>query len=256
MEVLACYPVAPACCSEARASLQEEAPFRACRDFWVEAPSFLLAEAPAHPSCCHEEMVHACPDASFRPGVALDLEVPSCLRWAVLKTSGRMEDPACPWTLVACREAPYSCEVQGGGEVRVDPEAPSCPAEKDPGETEAPEVPFDPAGYRGRAYHLDPSEGPCWVASAGVALTEGSPVEAVPWGLLAQERMALSLVGLQGVACSDPGVEPFARSSVAAHENAHYLIQLYLPLVQSSFKELRYRFRSTEVTEMTKMSLR
>lgn len=83
-EVLACYPVALAYCSEVHASLQEEAPFRACspcRDFWVEAPSFLLEEAPVRPSCFHEVLVHACPDASFPPGVALDpeVEVPSCL---------------------------------------------------------------------------------------------------------------------------------------------------------------------------------
>lgn len=147
-DVLACYPVALACCLGARASLQE-APFRACspcRDFWLEAPSFHLVEAPENPSCFHEVLVRACPDASFPLGVVLDpvVEVPSCLLKVVLKASGLVEDPACPWALVACHEAPYSYEVQGGGEVRGDPEVPSCPVEEDPGEAEALEVPSDP----------------------------------------------------------------------------------------------------------------
>lgn len=127
---------------------------------------------------------------------------------------------------MACREALYSCEVQGGGEVRGDPEVPSCPVEQeDLGEAEVLEVPSDPGEYIGLACHLDPSEGPYWKASAGVALTEGSPVEAVPWGLLVQGRMAWTLVGLQEVEWSVPGVGPFARSSVAAGENTCYLIQ-------------------------------
>lgn len=99
------------------------------------------------PSCYHEVLVRACPDASSPPGAALDpeVEVPSCLLWVVQKASGLLEDPACLLALVACREAPYSCEIQGGGGVHGDPEVPSCPVEeKDPGEAEAPEVPSVP----------------------------------------------------------------------------------------------------------------
>lgn len=56
-----------------------------------------------------------------------------------------------------------------------------------------------------------------------MALIEGTLVEAVPWGLLAQGRMAWSLVDLQVVACSDPGVGPFAQSLVAADEKCTLL---------------------------------
>lgn len=148
----------------ARASLRG-ALFHACspcHDF-LKAPTFLLMKAPENPSCSHEVLAHACPDASSPPGVALDPEVvvPSCLLKAVLKTSGLSEDPACPSALVPCREAPYSCEVQGGAEVRGDLDVPSYPVEEGPGETKVLEVPFDSEKYRGRACHLDPSEVPC-----------------------------------------------------------------------------------------------